>query len=92
MGRCLRMKFGPFPKANAMVTKKDVRDWERSNTAVQNGDIVLIDFQWEQYWKAGLEGFGFLDSWPGLSADAAEYFSEKRAKLVGTDCVSLRSW
>jgi arylformamidase len=89
MGRCLRMKFGPFPKANAMVTAKDIGDWEKSNSAVKKGDIVLVDFQWEQNWKPGPDGFGFLDSWPGLAADAAEYFSEKRVKVVGTDCVSL---
>lgn len=89
IGRCVKMKFGPFAKSNSQVTFKDVRDWEEANVTIQKGDIVLIDFQWEQYWKPGAEGFGFLDSWPGLSADAARYLSERQVKLVGTDCVSL---
>lgn len=89
IGRCLTMQFGPFPKTNAMVTVKNVRAWEDSKVAIQQDDVVLIDFQWEHYWKPGPEGFGFLDSWPGLSADAAEYLAEKRVKMVGTDCVSL---
>ena len=72
-----------------MVSVTDVRNWERANVAVKKGDVVLIDFQWEHYWKTGPEGFGFLDRWPGVSADAAEYFAELRVKLVGTDCVSL---
>jgi kynurenine formamidase len=89
LGRCVKMQFGPFPKTNAMVTYKDIRAWEEANVSVQSDDVVLIDFQWEQYWKQGPEGFGFLEAWPGLSADAAEYFAQKRVKLVGTDCVSL---
>ena len=72
-----------------MVTSKDIREWEKANAFVEKGDIVLIDFQWETYWKVGPEGFDFLDRWPGLSADAAEYLTQKRVKLVGTDCVSL---
>ena len=89
LGRCVRMRFGPFPKSNAMVKAKDIREWENANAVIEDGDIVLIDFQWEIYWKIGPDGFGFLDRWPGLSADAASYLAQKRVKLVGTDCVSL---
>jgi arylformamidase len=89
LGRCVRMRFGPFPKSNAMVKAKDIREWENANAVIEDGDIVLIDFQWETYWKIGPDGFGFLDRWPGLSADAASYLAQKRVKLVGTDCVSL---
>jgi len=89
MGRCLKMKFGPFSKTNETVTVSNIRSWETANATVEAGDVVLIDFQWEQYWKTGPEGFGFLDSWPGLSADAAQYLTGKKVKLVGTDCISL---
>lgn len=89
MGRCVRMQFGPFPKSNAMVMASDIRDWERSHAGIERGDVILIDFQWEIYWKPGPEGFAFLENWPGLSADAADYLAQRRVKLVGTDCVSL---
>jgi arylformamidase len=89
VGRCMKMKFGPFPKTNATVTLADIRAWEAANLAIEKGDVVLIDFQWEQYWKPGPAGFEFLENWPGLSADAAEYLAERRVKLVGTDCISL---
>jgi arylformamidase len=89
IGRCVTMRFGPFPKANSMVKAEDVQAWEHSNLAVERGDVVLVDFQWERHWKPGPEGFEFLDSWPGLSAGAAEYLAQKQVKLVGTDCISL---
>jgi kynurenine formamidase len=89
IGRCVKMQFGPFAKDNSQVTADQIRAWEADNAAIAADDVVLIDFQWEQHWKTGTEGFGFLDSWPGLSADAAEYLAERRVKLVGTDCISL---
>ncbi len=89
IGRCVKLTFGPFGKNNATVTVADIRAWEAANVAIERDDVVLVDFQWEQYWKPGTEGFGFLDNWPGLSADAAAYLAERRVKLVGTDCISL---
>ena len=89
IGRCVKLTFGPFQKTNAMVTVADIRAWQAANVAIEREDVVLVDFQWEQYWKPGPEGFGFLENWPGLSADAAEYLAERRVKLVGTDCISL---
>jgi arylformamidase len=89
LGRCIKLRFGPFSSTNQQVTASDIRNWEKANVAVEAGDVVLIDFQWERYWKPGAEGFAFLQSWPGLSADAADYLTAKRVKLVGTDCISL---
>lgn len=89
MGRALKMTFGPFGPTNATVTADDIRRWEADNLAVAADDIVLFDLNWGHRWKTGPEGFDFLDSWPGLSRDAAEYLAERRTKLVGTDCISL---
>jgi kynurenine formamidase len=88
-GRCIKLKFGPFSPTNQQVGAGDIRKWEKANTAIEAGDVVLIDFQWEPYWKPGPEGFAFLQNWPGLAADAADYLAGKRVKLVGTDCISL---
>lgn len=89
IGRCVKATFGPFDKTNSQVTADEIRAWEAANVAIQPDDVVIVDFQWEKYWKPGTEGFGFLDSWPGLSADAAAYLAERKVKLVGTDCISL---
>lgn len=89
MGRAVKLTFGPFEPTNAMVSADDIRGWERDNVAIEPDDIVLFDFQWGHRWKTGPEGFAFLDRWPGLSRDAAEYLGERKTKLVGTDCISL---
>jgi kynurenine formamidase len=89
LGRCVKLGFGPFEKNNSVVGLAEVRAWERDHVAIERGDVVLIDFGWERHWTTGTDGFGFLDSWPGLARDAAEYLRDKRVKLVGTDCISL---
>lgn len=88
-GRALKMTFGPFAPENAVVTLADIRAWEAAHLPVRAGDVVLLDFQWGERWQPGPEGFAFLDRWPGLARDAAEYLVERRVKLVGTDCISL---
>ncbi|WP_159014720.1 cyclase family protein [Acidisoma sp. S159] len=89
MGPAIKMTFGPFAASNVRVGAKEIRDWEQANVAIEAGDIVLIDFRWGHRWGIGEAGQSFLDSWPGVSRDAAEYLAERRVKLVGTDCISL---
>jgi arylformamidase len=90
LGRAVTMTFGPFEGANECVTRAEIEAWEdEHDTRVREGDIVLVDFQWAGRWTKVPEGFTFLDAWPGLSRDAAEYLRDRGAKAVGTDCVSL---
>lgn len=89
IGRAVKMRFGPFKPHNEMVRRADIERWEAANVELRPDDIVLIDFQWAHRWGLVPQGFDFLDSWPGLSRDAAEHLRERRVKVVGTDCVSL---
>jgi arylformamidase len=89
LGRAVTMRFGPFEPHDEMVTRADLEAWEQEHTRVRKGDIVLIDFQWADRWALGPEGFAFLECWPGLSRDAAEYLREHGVSVVGTDCISL---
>lgn len=89
MGRALKMTFGPFAADNSQLPVEAIKEWEQENVAIEEGDIVLIDFQWGHKWAAGEAGFDFLDRWPGLSRAAAEYLATRGVKLVGTDCISL---
>jgi arylformamidase len=90
LGRAVTMAFGPFGGADEFVRRADIEAWEAEHdTRVREDDIVLIDFRWASRWTKVPEGFGFLDGWPGLSRDAAEYLRDRGAKAVGTDCVSL---
>lgn len=88
-GRALTMSFGPFEATNATVTKAQIEAWEDDHVAIEPGDIALVDFGWASRWATIPEGFAFLDGWPGLSRDAAEYLAKRGVKAVGTDCVSL---
>jgi len=89
LGRALTMRFGPFEPRDQFVTRADIESWEREHTPVREGDIVLIDFQWAHRWTLIPEGFAFLERWPGLSRDAAEYLRDREVSIVGTDCISL---
>lgn len=89
LGRTVTMRFGPFEARNEMVSRAEIEAWEAEHTRVREGDIVLIDFQWEQRWATVPDGFAFLDRWPGLSRDAAEYLRDVGVRVVGTDCISL---
>lgn len=89
MGRAVTMRFGPFEPSNARVRRADIEAWELGNVALRADDVVLIDFQWADRWTRVPEGFAFLDAWPGLARDAAEYLRDRGVKAVGTDCVSL---
>jgi arylformamidase len=90
LGRAVTMTFGPFDGADEFVTRADLEAWQvRHDTQVREGDLVLIDFQWAPRWTKVPEGFAFLEHWPGLSRDAAEYLRDRKVKAVGTDCISL---
>lgn len=88
-GRALTMHFGPFEGANEFVRRAEIEAWERENVAVEEGDIVLVDFQWASRWRSVPEGFDYLEDWPGLHGDAAEHLRDRGVKAVGTDCISL---
>ena len=88
-GRALKLTFGPFAPDNATVGLAEIKAWEAAHLPIQAGAVVLMDFQWGDRWQPGPAGFAFLDRWPGLAQDAAEYLLDKRVKLVGTDCISL---
>lgn len=91
VGRALTLSLGPLEPTNAVVSQRQIRDWEERFTEIRRGDIVLVDFGWGHRWRPVPEGFAFLEGWPGLTRDAAEYLAEKEVKAVGTDCISLDS-
>lgn len=63
--------------------------WESEHGRIEAGDGLLIRYGWENRWATGPEGRRFLDDWPGLGGDAAEYLVEKGVSLVGCDTASV---
>jgi kynurenine formamidase len=66
-----------------------VREWEAEHGRIEAGEGVLIRYGWDERWGTGPAGRRFLDDWPGLGGEAAEYLADRRVSLVGCDTVSV---
>ncbi len=66
-----------------------IRAWEREHGPIERGDRVLVRYGWDERWTTGLEGRRFLEDWPGLSGEAAEYLVGKGTALVGCDTLAV---
>ncbi|WP_207956879.1 cyclase family protein [Rubrobacter tropicus] len=66
-----------------------VEAWEREHGTIERGDRVLIRYGWDERWATGREGRRFLEDWPGLSGEAAEYLVGKGVALVGCDTMAV---
>ncbi|HKH12203.1 MAG TPA: cyclase family protein [Rubrobacter sp.] len=66
-----------------------IRAWEREHGPIERGDRVLVRYGWDERWATGPEGRLFLDDWPGLSGEAAEYLVGKGVALVGCDTLAV---
>jgi kynurenine formamidase len=66
-----------------------IRAWEGEHGPLEPGDRVLVRYGWAERWATGGEGRRFLEDWPGLSGEAAEYLVEKGVALVGCDTLAV---
>jgi arylformamidase len=74
--------------ADNSVSRKFVVDWEASYGALEAGDIVLFNFGWSKHWALRPEGKRYIESWPGVAMDTAEYLVEKSVAAIGVDTLS----
>ena len=74
--------------AGEYVSRSQVEDWERRHGALQAGDIVLFSFGWADHWGLKPEHHGYIDDWPGVAMDAAEYLLSKDIAAIGVDTLS----
>jgi kynurenine formamidase len=72
----------------SVVTADHVLAWERSNGAVEPGDIAVFEFGWWRRWALRPEDVAFLTDWPGLGPDCVELLLERNVKAVGVDTLS----
>ncbi|WP_119071282.1 cyclase family protein [Rubrobacter indicoceani] len=71
------------------LTEERIRSWESENGEIEAGDRVLIRYGWDARWGTGREGRSFLEPWPGLAGEAAEYLVGKGVSLVGCDTLAV---
>ena len=74
--------------AGATVSREFVAAWERTHASLREGDIVLFNFGWSRYWGLRPNEKLYLENWPGVSMDAAQYLIEKSVAALGVDSLS----
>jgi kynurenine formamidase len=66
-----------------------IEAWEKEHGSIEVRDKVLIRYGWDRRWATGPEGWRFIEDWPGLSGEAAEYLVDKGVSLVGCDTLAI---
>jgi kynurenine formamidase len=87
VGRGVRVDCGNL-KAGDYVSEGRLRQWESEHGALQAGDIVLFDFGWAANWGLRPNDQRYLENWPGIGMDAAEYLLSRSAAALGVDTLS----
>lgn len=72
-----------------VTSVEDVKKFESQYGSLQKWDIVFFHFGWDKKWKTDEEGRLFMENWPGISAETAEYLLQKGVSAVGTDASAL---
>ena len=87
IGRGARLDCRETP-AGAAVSRAFVEQWEARHGALRAGDIVLFNFGWSRYWGLRPDDKAYLENWPGVGMDAAEYLIGKSVAALGVDSLS----
>jgi kynurenine formamidase len=87
MGRGVRVDCRDI-KTGEYVSKSRVSDWEGQHVPLQAGDIVLFDFGWAEKWALRPNDQQYVENWPGVGMDVAEYLLSKQAAALGVDTLS----
>jgi kynurenine formamidase len=70
------------------VSKSHVTAWETEHGDLRAGDIVIFDFGWAAHWGLRPHDNRYVDDWPGVSMEAAEYLITKTVAALGVDTLS----
>jgi kynurenine formamidase len=75
-------------KAGEYVSKTQLIDWESQHGALEAGDIVLFEFGWAAKWGLRPNDQRYVEDWPGVGMDAAQYLISKQIAAIGVDTLS----
>lgn len=80
----------PDPEGEGFATEKVMREAEaklaEEGEEIRAGDICLL---WYDYGDRTFPKQQFIDEFPGLSWDGAEYLAKKGVVNIGTDCAGI---
>jgi len=88
INRAVKLEFLDLP-GNRELDAGDLRRWEEQHALLQGSTAAVFYFGWDRKWANLPQGRAFLEAWPGLNRQAAEYLAERRVRLVGTDCLGI---
>ena len=81
---------------DALLTARDLEDFERAHGAITAGTIVLVRSDWSTHWPnklayLGSDRAGDTENlhFPGISADAARALVARKVAAVGIDTASI---
>jgi kynurenine formamidase len=70
------------------VSAQQIADWEAQHGALAAGDIVLFEFGWSERWGLRPHDRRYVEGWPGVSMEAAQYLIAKSVAALGVDTLS----
>ena len=87
IGRGVRIDCQGFSEGQC-ASHDFIAQWEKQHNPIEAGDVVLFNFGWSAYWGLRPHNRRYLEDWPGVSMDAAEYLIEKSVAAIGVDTLS----
>lgn len=87
VGRGARLDCRTF-REGEYVPANFIAGWEAQHGALHEGDIVLFDFGWAAHWGLRPKHLRYVQDWPGISMELAEYLISKSVSAIGVDTIS----
>jgi kynurenine formamidase len=88
-GRAATIEATDLGAGDDLLAVGRIEAWEEEHGPIEANDRVLLRYGWDSRWATGPEGRRFLEDWPGLSVEAAEYLLGKGVSLVGCDTLAI---
>lgn len=86
------------PGESPFITADHIKDWEKENGEIQDGELVLLWTGWDRYYVDGEEGkkytqgslvTGDFRGWPAPDPECAIYLHSRGVKTIGIDAPSV---
>ncbi len=88
IGPAVKLDF-PGLDGSTELRADDIGRWEKAHEPLQPGVAAIFHFGWDRLWKKLPEGKAYLESWPGITREAAAYLVGRGVRLAGTDCLGI---
>ena len=56
--------------------------------SAREGDVVLLEFGWQKFWKTDANWKYYATNEPGLDEEAVQLFADRKVRAVGSDTIA----